>query len=249
MSEHDDDLRRSEELFGQLPTDPSARGELVELYRPLADYLARRFMGRGESIEDLSQVAAIGLLKAIDRFDTERGVKFSTYATATVVGELKRHLRDKGWAVRVPRRLQEASLKVSRALSELSQQHGRSPTVAEISKRTGLSQEEVLEGMEATTAYSATSLDAPMDEEGTTHLQRLGGEDESLAMVETWMSVAPAIRDLAPREREILYLRFFRGLTQTQIATEVDISQMHVSRLLTRTLRRLREAVNETEHR
>ncbi|HEX9824127.1 MAG TPA: SigB/SigF/SigG family RNA polymerase sigma factor [Actinomycetota bacterium] len=249
MSEQENDLERSDELFARLPHDPSARDELVEHYRPLADYLARRFMGRGEAVEDLSQVASIGLLKAIDRFDTERGVKFSTYATATIVGELKRHLRDKGWAVRVPRRLQEASLKVSRALTDLSQQHGRSPTVAEIAERTGLSQEEVLEGMETSSAYSASSLDAPVDEEGTTHLQRLGSEDESLAMVETWMSVAPAVHDLATRERQILYLRFFRGLTQTQIANEVGISQMHVSRLLTRTLRRLRETVNETEPR
>jgi RNA polymerase sigma-B factor len=234
---------RSRELFQRLP-DEEARAELVELYRPLAEYLARRFYGRGEPLEDLVQVASIGLLKAIDRFDPGREVKFSTYATATIVGELKRHFRDKGWALRVPRRLQESGLKVGRAVTDLSQDLGRAPTVREIGGHTGLSEEEVLEAMETVHAYTTASLDAPTDEEGATSLQKLGEEDETFELLDSWTSVAPAIRELPLRERRILYLRFFRGLTQTQIAQELNISQMHVSRLLSRTLRELREAVD-----
>jgi RNA polymerase sigma-B factor len=244
MPEETAEEARSRELFQRLP-DEEARGELVEVYRPLAEYLARRFYGRGEPLEDLVQVASIGLLKAIDRFDPGREVKFSTYATATIVGELKRHFRDKGWALRVPRRLQESGLKVGRAVTDLSQELGRAPTVREIGEHTGLSEEEVLEAMETVHAYTTASLDAPTDEEGATSLQKLGEEDESFELLESWTSVAPAIRELPVRERRILYLRFFRGLTQTQIAQEMDISQMHVSRLLARTLRELREAVEE----
>lgn len=234
---------RSVELFERLPDDPGAREELVLLHRPLAEYLARRFAGRGEAREDLEQVATVALIKAIDRFDLSREVKFSTYATATIVGELKRHFRDKGWALRVPRRLQETGLKVSKSVSELSQQLGRSPTIREIAKATGLEPDEVLEGMETAHAYSTTSLDAPADEEGMSSIQRLGEEDETLELLDTWATVAPALKTLPSRERRILYLRFFRGLTQTQIAIELDISQMHVSRLLSRTLRTLREKV------
>lgn len=241
MAERDEE--RAAELFARREDDPGAREELVEQHRPLAEYLARRFQGRGEAVEDLTQVAMIGLLKAIDRFDLERGVKFSTYATATIVGELKRHFRDKGWSVRVPRRLQETGLKVSKAISTLSQEVGRSPTVAELAEHTGLTEEEVLEGMETVHAYSASSLDAPIDQEGTTSLERMGSEDDVIEMVDAWSSVAPAIQELPQREREILFLRFFRGMTQTQIAERVGISQMHVSRLLARTLRRLREQV------
>lgn len=233
---------RSLELFARLPNDAEAREQLVLLHRPLAEYLARRFSGRGESREDLEQVATIALIKAIDRFDLSRDVKFSTYATATIVGELKRHFRDKGWALRVPRRLQETGLKVSRSVSELSQQLGRSPTVGEIAKATGLDPEEVLEGMETAYAYSTASLDAPADE-GTSTVQQLGQEDETLELLEGWATVAPALKTIPARERQILYLRFFRGLTQTQIAAELGISQMHVSRLLLRTLRVLREKV------
>jgi RNA polymerase sigma-B factor len=234
---------RSAELFARLPDDAEAREELVLLHRPLAEYLARRFAGRGEAREDLEQVATVALIKAIDRFDLSREVKFSTYATATIVGELKRHFRDKGWALRVPRRLQESGLKVSKAVSELSQQLGRSPTIREIATSTGLEPDEVLEGMETAHAYSTASLDAPADEEGTSSIQRLGEEDETLELLETWATVAPALKTLPARERRILYLRFFRGLTQTQIAIELDISQMHVSRLLSRTLSVLREKV------
>jgi RNA polymerase sigma-B factor len=239
------DPERSDELFARLP-DPAARDELAALYQPLAEYLARRFYGRGEPLEDLIQVANVGLIKAIDRFDTERGVKFSTYATATVVGELKRHFRDKGWALRVPRRLQEAGMSVGRTVTDLSQELGRAPTVKEIAGRTGLSEEEVLEAMETAQAYTASSLDAPTDDEGGTEGDRLGEEEESFELLEGWTSVAPAIRELPRRERTILYLRFFRGLTQTQIAEELGISQMHVSRLLSRTLEELRRSVGGT---
>lgn len=238
---------RSIELFGRLPDDSEARDELVLLHRPLAEYLARRFSGRGEATEDLEQVAMIALIKAIDRFDLSREVKFSTYATATIVGELKRHFRDKGWALRVPRRLQETGLKVSKSISELSQELGRSPTVREIAKATGLDPEEVLEGMETAYAYSTTSLDAPTEEDGTSSVQRLGEEDEALELLEGWATVTPALKALPARERQILYLRFFRGLTQTQIATELGISQMHVSRLLSRILSVLREKVGPAE--
>jgi RNA polymerase sigma-B factor len=237
---------RSAELFARLP-DPEAREELVEVYRPLAEYLARRFYGRGEPLDDLVQVASIGLLKAIDRFDPSREVKFSTYATATIVGELKRHFRDKGWALRVPRRLQESGLKVGRAVGDLAQTLGRAPTIREIGDETGLSEEEVLEAMETVNAYTAASLDAPTDDEGATSLQKLGSEDRTFELLESWTSVAPALRDLPHRERRILYLRFFRGLTQTQIAEELGISQMHVSRLLSRTLALLRRTVAEPE--
>jgi RNA polymerase sigma-B factor len=235
-----------EELFRRLP-DSGAREELTRIYQPLAEYLARRFFGRGEAIEDLIQVANIGLLKAIDRFDLSREVKFSTYATATVVGELKRHFRDKGWALRVPRRLQESGMKVGRAVSELSQDLGRAPTIREIAQRTALSDEEVLEAMETAHAYTTASLDAPSDEDGTSSMDRLGVEEESFELLEGWTSLAPAIHELPERERTILYLRFFRGLTQTQIAEELGISQMHVSRLLARTLRDLRRRVGEPE--
>jgi RNA polymerase sigma-B factor len=235
-----------DELFPKLP-DPAAREELARIYQPLAEYLARRFYGRGEPLDDLIQVANIGLLKAIDRFDLSREVKFSTYATATVVGELKRHFRDKGWALRVPRRLQEAGMSVGRAVTDLSQDLGRAPTVAEIATRTGLSEEDVLEAMDTAHAYTTASLDAPADEEGTTQAERLGAEEEAFEMLEGWTTVAPAIRQLPMRERTIIYLRFFRGLTQTQIAEYLGISQMHVSRLLSRTLERLRALVGEPE--
>ncbi|HEY8200256.1 MAG TPA: RNA polymerase sigma factor SigF [Actinomycetota bacterium] len=241
-----DDQDDSQELFERLADDPSARDELIHRHYPLAEYLARRFRGRGEPLEDLTQVASIGLIKAIDRFDPGRDVKFSTYATATIVGEIKRHFRDKGWALRVPRRLQEVAMHVGRALGDLSQELGRSPTVPEIAERIGLTEEEVLEGMEASHAYSAVSLDAPVGEDDEpTGLRTLGAEDESIELLEGWASVAPALRALPARERRILYLRFFRGLTQTQIAQDLGISQMHVSRLLARALTSLRQEVVE----
>jgi RNA polymerase sigma-B factor len=232
-------------------TDEDDRGklreQLVDQYIGLVEFLARRFRNRGEPLEDLVQVGTIGLLKAIERFDLDREVEFSTYATPTVVGELKRHFRDKGWAVRVPRRLQELHLELSKVVSELGQEIGRSPTVAEIAEYTGQSEETVLEGLEIAQAYNFTSLDAPIDaSEGTTSFaDQLGTEDEQLQNLEYRASLAPEMEKLPERERRILYLRFFKGMTQSEIADRLGISQMHVSRLLNRTLMHLREALEE----
>ena len=231
------------ELFGRLPGDEAAREKLVEMFLPLAEYLARRFDRRGEPLDDLIQVASVGLLNAIDRFEVERDVQFSTYAAVTIIGELKRHFRDKGWAIRVPRRLQEVGLRVNAVLPELSQELGRSPTVDEIAARCEASPEEILDAMEAVQAYSTTSLDSPVGEEGAAPIEVLGGDDPSLEILEGWASVAPAVKDLPERERRVLYLRFFRGLTQSEIANEVGVSQMHVSRILSQTLATLRQAV------
>ncbi|MFD3533908.1 SigB/SigF/SigG family RNA polymerase sigma factor [Streptomyces sp. NPDC058664] len=230
----------------ELPEGSSEKAELrnrlVRMHLPLVEHLARRFRNRGEPLDDLTQVATIGLIKSVDRFDPERGVEFSTYATPTVVGEIKRHFRDKGWAVRVPRRLQELRLSLTTATAELSQQHGRSPTVHELAERLGISEEEVLEGLESANAYSTLSLDVPdTDDESPAVADTLGAEDEALEGVEYRESLKPLLEDLPPREKRILLLRFFGNMTQSQIAQEVGISQMHVSRLLARTLAQLRE--------
>jgi RNA polymerase sigma-B factor len=218
------------------------RNQLVRMHLPLVEHLARRFRNRGEPLDDLTQVATIGLIKSVDRFDPDRGVEFSTYATPTVVGEIKRHFRDKGWAVRVPRRLQELRLSLTTATAELSQQNGRSPTVHELAERLGISEEEVLEGLESANAYSTLSLDVPdTDDESPAVADTLGAEDEALEGVEYRESLKPLLEDLPPREKRILLLRFFGNMTQSQIAQEVGISQMHVSRLLARTLAQLRE--------
>ncbi|MET9538509.1 RNA polymerase sigma factor SigF [Streptomyces sp. NPDC006553] len=224
------------------PEKAELRNQLVRMHLPLVEHLARRFRNRGEPLDDLTQVATIGLIKSVDRFDPERGVEFSTYATPTVVGEIKRHFRDKGWAVRVPRRLQELRLSLTTATAELSQQHGRSPTVHELAERLGISEEEVLEGLESANAYSTLSLDVPdTDDESPAVADTLGAEDEALEGVEYRESLKPLLEDLPPREKRILLLRFFGNMTQSQIAQEVGISQMHVSRLLARTLAQLRE--------
>jgi RNA polymerase sigma-B factor len=243
------DLRtRTAELFRAMAAgrdDPSyvlARDGLVSLHMPLVEHLARRFRNRGEPYDDLVQVATIGLIKAIDRFDSDRGVEFSTYATPTILGEIKRYFRDKGWAIRVPRRLQELRLSLTSATAELTQELGRAPTVAELSDRLGLSPDLVIEGLESANAYNTLSLDAPDQNEAdaTTVLDGLGGEDEALESVEYRESLKPLLAQLDTREKRILTLRFFRGMTQSQIAEEIGISQMHVSRLLARTLTELR---------
>ena len=224
------------------PEYAELRNRLVRMHLPLVEHLARRFRNRGEPLDDLTQVATIGLIKSVDRFDPERGVEFSTYATPTVVGEIKRHFRDKGWAVRVPRRLQELRLSLTTATAELSQQHGRSPTVHELAEKLAISEEEVLEGLESANAYSTLSLDVPdTDDESPAVADTLGAEDEALEGVEYRESLKPLLEDLPPREKRILLLRFFGNMTQSQIAQEVGISQMHVSRLLARTLAQLRE--------
>ncbi|MFI1764055.1 RNA polymerase sigma factor SigF [Streptomyces sp. NPDC020800] len=224
------------------PQYAELRNQLVRMHLPLVEHLARRFRNRGEPLDDLTQVATIGLIKSVDRFDPERGVEFSTYATPTVVGEIKRHFRDKGWAVRVPRRLQELRLALTTATAELSQLHGRSPTVHELAEKLAISEEEVLEGLESANAYSTLSLDVPdTDDESPAVADTLGAEDEALEGVEYRESLKPLLEDLPPREKRILLLRFFGNMTQSQIAQEVGISQMHVSRLLARTLAQLRE--------
>ena len=225
----------------------AARDGLVHLHLPLVQHCARRFRNRGEPLEDLLQVGTIGLLKAIDRFDADRGVEFSTYATPTIIGEIKRHFRDKGWAIRVPRRLQELRMQIGAATTELTQALGRSPTPRELAERIGCSVEEIVEGMESGHAYATLSLDAGDDDEdsATPILAALGSEDDSLAHVEIRESIKPLIDALEPREKKILLLRFFKNMTQSQIAEEVGISQMHVSRLLSRTLARLRVSLQE----
>ncbi len=229
-------------LEKESPERVELRNQLVRMHIPLVEHLARRFRNRGEPLDDLTQVATIGLIKSVDRFDVERGVEFSTYATPTIVGEIKRHFRDKGWAVRVPRRLQELRLALTTATGELSQQHGRSPTVHELAERLGISEEEVLEGLESANAYSTLSLDVPdTDDESPAVADTLGAEDDALEGVEYRESLKPLLAQLPQREQRILVLRFFRNMTQSQIAAEVGISQMHVSRLLARTLAQLRD--------
>ena len=224
--------------------DPALRNEIAERTNWLAERSARRFADRGEPYDDLVQVATIGLIKSIDRFDLERGVEFSTYATPTIVGEVKRHFRDKGWAIRVPRRLQEMKLALTKATSELSQRNGRAPTVAELAAHLEISEDEVLEGLESSNAYSAISLDAPdLDDESSAMSDTLGETDQALEGVEYRESLKPLLEALPPREKRILLLRFFANMTQSQIAAELGISQMHVSRLITRTLASLREGL------
>jgi RNA polymerase sigma-B factor len=241
---------RSQALFNELAATAgtaqhrSVRDDLIELHLPLVEHCARRFLHRGEPYDDLVQVGTIGLIKAVDRFDLGRAVEFSTYATPTIIGEIKRHFRDKGWAIRVPRRLQELRMSISAATGELSQTLGRSPTPREIGELLGVSVEEVLEGLESANAYTTMSLDAGTGEESGAWIETLGSEDEALEHVEIRESLRPLIESLPPREQQILVLRFFKQQTQSQIAEQVGISQMHVSRLLTRTLEQLREAID-----
>jgi RNA polymerase sigma-B factor len=243
-----DELRRKFEQFAE-SRDPALRNELVTAHLGLAEYLARRFDNRGEPVDDLVQVASVGLVKAVDRFDPERGLEFSTYATPTIVGELKRHFRDKGWAVRVPRRVQELHLRLSPVVAALGQQLGRSPTIAEIAQHAGASEEEVLEAIEAGHAYRTTSLDAPVkgDDPGQSLGDQLGGDDGRMADTEDWMTLSPLVAGLPARERAILHLRFFQGKTQSEIAARMGISQMHVSRLLARSLSQLRQLAGAAE--
>ena len=246
--------QRSLHLFTELASaDPGqrrhteVRDELVRLHLPLVEHLTRRFLNRGEPYDDLVQVGTIGLIKAIDRFDLDRAVEFSTYATPTIVGEIKRHFRDKGWAIRVPRRLQELRISISSTSAELTQSLGRSPTISEIAGQLGVTQEEVLEGLESSNAYSTLSLDAtdPTEDSALSMLDSLGEDDEALESVENRESIKPLLERLHPREKHILALRFFKGMTQSQIAAEIGVSQMHVSRLLNKTLQHLRESLTE----
>jgi RNA polymerase sigma-B factor len=222
--------------------DRRLRDELVEEHAPLAHFLASRFANRGEQRDDLVQVALVGLFKAVERFDPGRGLQFSTFATPTILGELKRHFRDRGWAVRVPRRVQELHLQLGRIVSTLGQEEGRSPTPAEVAQRAGVSEEAVLEAMEAGSWYRLVSLDASVapDDEGNELASCLGDEDPEFERIEHRSEIAELLDVLPARERRIVELRFFESMTQSEIAERVGVSQMHVSRLLTRSLELLR---------
>ncbi len=227
-----------------------ARDELIEMYLNLVRYLAHRFRNRGEPVDDLIKVGTIGLIKAIDRFDLERKVEFTTYATPTIVGELKRHFRDKGWAIKVPRRLQELSFKVNRAVEALTQQNQRSPSVADIAEYLEVSADEVLEAMETSEAYNFVSLEGDRSSSGDDSfsiLEYMGEDDHLLDIVDDRATLSAAVKYLSAQEQRILYLRFFRGLTQTEIARQLGISQMQVSRLLRKTLKVLREQIAREE--
>jgi len=221
--------------------DRALRNELVEEHMRLAEFLARRFAHRGEAADDLRQVALVGLLKAVERFEPDRGLQFSSFATPTITGELKRYFRDRGWAVRVPRRVQELHLELDRTVNELSQQLGRPPTPAEIAQRAGVLEEDVLESMEAGSLYRLASIDAGRsdDESSPSPAQRLGEIDAELTAVDDRVAVSEMLAVLPEREQKIVYLRFFEGMTQSEIAEEIGISQMHVSRLLVRSLETL----------
>ena len=247
--------RRSAALFAvfrdetaSAATRDGARESLVHLHLPLVEHCARRFRNRGEPLEDLVQVGTIGLIKSIDRFDSDRGVEFSTYATPTIIGEIKRYFRDKGWAIRVPRRLQELRMQIGTHTAELTQSLGRSPTPRELAEAIGCSVEEIIEGIESSNAYSTLSLDASDDGEdggAATMLDAIGIDDVGLEHVEIRESIKPLLDKLAPREKKILLLRFFKNMTQSQIAEEIGVSQMHVSRLLNRTLEQLRTSLEQ----
>jgi RNA polymerase sigma-B factor len=228
--------------------DQAAREELVGRFLPLARQLARRYQHGGEQLDDLIQVASLGLLKAIDRFDPARETAFSSFAVPTILGELKRHFRDKGWAVRVPRDLQELSVRVDRVTDELSRELGRAPSVAEIAERTSTSAEQVLEAREASAAYRAVSLDRSRDDEedGDSPVSALVGiEDPGFGVAEDSATVERLMRVLSEREREVLRLRFEEDLTQSEIGMRVGVSQMHVSRLIRHAVAQLREAATE----
>jgi len=246
--------RRSAELFGLLRDDSAptasrdqARDALVHLHLPLVEHCARRFRNRGEPFEDLVQVGTIGLIKSIDRFDSDRGVEFSTYATPTIIGEIKRYFRDKGWAIRVPRRLQELRMQIGTTTAELTQSLGRSPTPRELAESIGCTVEEIVEGIESSNAYSTLSLDASDDSDdgAASMLDAIGVDDHNLEHVEIRESIKPLLEGLGEREKRILLLRFFKNMTQSQIAEEIGVSQMHVSRLLNRTLEQLRTSLEE----
>jgi len=221
--------------------DREARGELVEDLMPLVRSLALRYTGRGESVDDLVQVGCIGLINAIDRFEPERGVELTTYAVPTILGEIQRHFRDKAWAVHVPRSIKELNVRLTRLLDGLTAELGRSPTIEELAEAAGAEEDEVIEALESAHAYTARSLSAPFDDESPGGLSELVGEDEGgYEQVEEGVVLDAGLGALEPRERRIVELRFFEGLTQSQIAAEVGISQMHVSRLLRRALQTMR---------
>jgi RNA polymerase sigma-B factor len=235
--------------------DTAAREELVERFLPLARQLARRYQRTNEPLDDLMQVASVGLVKAIDRFDPSRGTAFSTYAVPTILGELKRYFRDSGWAVHVPRGMQERVMKLDTAAQELHRKLGRSPSPKELAAQLECSEEEVLEAMEAASAYDAVSLeqqrsgDTDNGSSSDTFQDKLGTEEERYELVEYGATIAPTLKALSPRERLILHLRFVEDMTQSEIADRIGVSQMHVSRLIRRSLARLRTVAEHDRER
>jgi RNA polymerase sigma-B factor len=226
--------------------DQAAREQALVDMMPLVRALASRYAGRGEPLEDLVQVGSLGLIKAVDRFDVDRGVDFSSYAIPTIVGEIRRHFRDKAWAMHVPRRLKELSLRISRTLDDLTTELGRSPTIAELAEATGVEEEDVVDALDSSNAYTTRSLHAPFEEGGDDSLaDKLGTEETGYAEVEDGALVAAGLDALDERERQIVELRFFEEMTQSQIAAEIGISQMHVSRLLRRALATMRGRIEE----
>ena len=252
ISENRSRAQRTAPLFAELATlekgDPRRerlREILVEEHLPLVRHFARRFSNRGEPFDDLLQVGTLGLIAAIDRFDPTRGVEFLSFAVPTITGEIKRHFRDQGWSVRVPRRLQELHLSLNAAVSELSQKNGHAPTPSELAEHLGIPRAEVLEGLAVANAYRSSSLDERLsgEEDSPTLAATLGEEDAALEGVEYRESLQPLLATIPARERRILILRFFGNMTQSQIAADIGISQMHVSRLLSQTLAKLREGL------
>jgi len=226
--------------------DRGAREELIEELMPLVRSLALRYAGRGETMDDLVQVGCIGLINAIDRFEPDRGVELTTYAVPTILGEIQRHFRDKSWAVHVPRSVKELNVRLTRLLDGLTAELGRSPTIEELANAAGAEDEEVIEALEAAQAYSARSLSAPLDDESSGGLSELVGVDEGgYEQVEEGVVLDAGLAALDVRERRIVELRFYQGLTQSQIAAEIGISQMHVSRLLRRALQTMRGRIED----
>lgn len=237
------------ELFSEYASgrDPSTRDQLILSHQNLVHYLAGKFTNRGIPMEDLIQVGMIGLINAVDRFDPERGLQFSTFATPTILGEIRRHFRDKGWNMKVPRRLQELNMAASRASGRLSVELGRPPTIHEVAAKIGASEEETLEAIEMGNAYDTVSLDAPMQTQGEsgplTISEFFGQDDESIRNIESHGDLRQAMDSLEPREKAIIYYRFFKDLSQTQVAERLNISQMHVSRLQHKAMRKLKESL------
>ncbi len=228
--------------------DRRARDMLIERFLPLARKLARRYVPSSEPYEDLVQVASLGLVKAVERFDPDRGFAFTSFAVPTIVGEIKRYFRDAGWTVHVDRSAQERARKIGDARNEINARTGRQPTVDELAQYLEISQEEVIDGLQTAEAYDAISLDAPLvgDDDGvSSRLDAIGADDERLELVDDHATIFGAAKHLPKRERQILYLRFSEDLTQTEIAERIGVSQMQVSRLLRRSLQRLRELTDD----
>lgn len=243
------DKEKTRELFRRFKEegDMDAREKLVMSHLNLVRFIANKFKNRGEPIDDLIQVGYLGLLKAIDRFDPSRGLEFTTFATPTIMGEIKRHFRDKGWSVRVPRLLQELSAKVNQATDTLTSQLQRSPTIAEIADYLDATVDEVLEAMESSSAYSSVSLEAPSgadDDDTPSVIDRYATEDSDLAFTDDRIIIEEALASFSPRERDVIEMRFLKGMTQIEIAEKLGISQVQVSRLLRRTLKKIQDKID-----